>query len=357
MVFRARNVYLAPRQASNRSSAGCDAGGRKEKGLVAVPLIDKTADILFPGMQHLGFGCGDLSGGAAHVKSARLVETALDVGIRYFDVARLYGNGSAEAVLGSVLPRVRDRVIIASKAGILPWSMLLGTRVAVKLAKAARYAGPLARALVPPPPPAAPRFGAFRLSDLGRSVDCSLKALRTDYLDILLLHECSVADAHQAEVLGFVGRLRAAGKIRSFGIATNYPATVEILKEAPAPVAQFASDAFNRNVTHIPADRIALVVTHTPIKQALPRLIAHLIADPAARARWEKLTGIASNDRSGIASLLLADAVAENGDGMVLFSSSRPERIAEAVKTSVVDISLLVALREEVARMRCAKDS
>jgi D-threo-aldose 1-dehydrogenase len=320
-----------------------------------VQLISKPANILFPGMLRLGFGCGDLFGGVALSDSARLVETALDAGIRYFDVARLYGNGSAEAVLGNVLPRVRHRVIIASKAGILPWSMLLGTRFAARLAKAARRAAPLARTLVPPPPPAAPRYGAFGLADLARSVDCSLKALRTDYLDILLLHECSVADARQAEILGFVQRLRAAGKIRTFGIATDYLSTVEILKEVPviAPVAQLASDALNRNVTKIPAEETALVVTHTPIKQALPRVLAHLVADPAARVRWEKHTGIAGNDRSGIASLLLADAVAKNADGIVLFSSSRPERITEAATTNV-DTSLLIALREEFARISAA---
>jgi D-threo-aldose 1-dehydrogenase len=320
-----------------------------------VQLISKSANILFPGMLRLGFGCGDLFGGAALSNSARLVETALDAGIRYFDVARLYGNGSAEAVLGNVLPRVRHRVIIASKAGILPWSMQLGTRLAAWLAKAGRRAAPLARTLVPPPPPAAPRYGAFGLTDLARSVDCSLKALRTDYLDILLLHECSVADVRQPEILGFVQRLRAAGKIRTFGIATDYLSTVEILKEVPviAPVAQLASDALNRNVTQIPAEQTALVVTHTPIKLALPRVLAHLVADPAARVRWEKHTGIAGNDRSGIASLLLADAVAKNTDGIVLFSSSRPERITEAVTTNA-DASLLIALREEFARISAA---
>lgn len=322
---------------------------------MAGQVINKPSDLLFPGMLRLGFGCGDLFGGAAHNMSARLVETALDAGIRYFDVARLYGNGSAETVLGSVLPRIRRQVIIASKAGILPWSMLLGTRIVVKAAKVVRHSGgPLARALVPQPPPAAPRFGAFRLTDLARSVDRSLRALRTDYLDILLLHECSVADAQGAEILGFVDRLRAAGKIRSFGIATHYPATVEISKAAPqiAPVVQFASDALNGNVTRFPARRVGLVVTHSAIKHALPRLISHLVADRAAGAYWVERTGIASNDRSGIAGLLLADAVVENPEGIVLFSSSRPEHIAKAVTASACDTSLLIALHEEVARMR-----
>jgi diketogulonate reductase-like aldo/keto reductase len=320
---------------------------------MAPQTTDKPSDILPPGMLRLGFGCGDLYGGVAHAASARLVETALDSGIRYFDVARLYGNGSAETVLGSVLARVRGQVIIASKAGILPYSMLRWTRFTRTAAKAARMAGPLARALVPAPPPSAARFGAFGSSELARSVGRSLKALRTDYLDILLLHECSVADAHRHEVLDFLERLRNQGKIRRFGIATHYPETIEILNDVPgiAPIVQFASDALNRNVSRLPAFRLDLVVTHSSVKYILPRLVDHLTADPAAARRWAERTGIASDDRSKIAGLLLADAAAENASGVVLFSSSRPERIAEAATTRPLDGARAAALRDALAQM------
>lgn len=320
---------------------------------MAAGTIDKASQLLFPGMRRIGFGCGDLYSGAAHAQSVRLIETALDAGIRYFDVARLYGNGSAEAVLGSVLPRIRDRVIIASKAGILPWSMLHWPRLKSKATKAVRLAGPIARALVPPPPPSGARFGAFRLVDLVRSVNRSLKELQTDYLDILLLHECSVADAQEEEVVGFLEQLRAKGKIRTFGIATHFPETCQILNEAPnvARVAQFASDAFNRNVGRLPPGRAELVLTHTPIKQILPRLLDHLAADSAAALRWTQRTGLSADDRSGIARLLLSDAVAENAAGVVLFSSSRPERITEVVAGDS-DRDALAALHDELTRMR-----
>jgi D-threo-aldose 1-dehydrogenase len=304
-------------------------------------------------MLRIGFGCGDLYGAGAHAASARLVQAALDAGIRYFDVARLYGNGSAEAVLGSILPRVRAQVIIVSKAGILPYSMLRWTRFKRTAAKAARMAGPLARALVPAPAPSAARFGAFGLSDLARSVARSLKDLRTDYLDILLLHECSVADAQRQEVLDFLERLRSQGKIRRFGIATHYPETIEILNAVPriAPIAQFASDALNRNVRRLPAYRLDLVVTHSSVKYILPRLVNHLSADAAAARRWAERTGIAPDDRTKIAGLLLADAVAANAGGVVLFSTSRPERVAEAASTSALDPARCAALHEELARM------
>jgi D-threo-aldose 1-dehydrogenase len=320
---------------------------------VGVKNIDKASELLLPGMPRLGFGCGDLYGGATLAQSTRLIESALEAGIRYFDVARLYGNGSAEAVVGTALRPIRDRVVIVSKAGILPLSMLPWDKFKKKATKAVRLAGPIARALVPPPQACGDRYGAFRLVDLVRSVNRSLKQLQTDYLDILLLHECSVADARDGEVIRFLERLRTEGKIRAFGIATHFPETCQILNETPnvARVAQFASDAFNRNVGKLPPGRAELVVTHTPIKQILPRLLDHLAADPTAAMRWAQRTGVAPDDRSGIARLLLADALAENPAGMVLFSSSQPGRIAEAVAADA-DQDTLTALRDELTRMR-----
>jgi aryl-alcohol dehydrogenase-like predicted oxidoreductase len=306
-------------------------------------------------MRRIGFGCGDLYSGASHQQSVRLLQTAFDAGIRYFDVARLYGNGSAEGVLGSVLPRIRDQVIIASKAGIVPWSMLHWLRFKSKARKALRLGGPLARALVAAPPPSSERYGAFSVTELVSSVHRSLKELRTDYLDVLLLHECSVADAQREEVIGLLGQLRARGKIRSFGIATHFTETCQLLTETPevAPVAQFGSDAMNRHMRRLPRERAELVVTHTPIKQVLPRLLTHLAADEVAAQRWTSRTGLSSKDRSGMAALLLADAIAENPEGIVLFSTSQPERIAQAVAAHA-EPGVLAALQEEILRMTAA---
>jgi D-threo-aldose 1-dehydrogenase len=318
--------------------------------VVANPV--NAAQLLPPGMPRLGFGCGDLHGAGSRAQSLRLIQTAIDQGIQYFDLARLYGNGSAEGVMGSILPKLRSRLIIASKAGIVPYSMLHGVKFRARVRKALRLLPP-ARALIAPPVPSSARFGAFTLPELTRSVHCSLRELRTDYLDVLLLHECSPADAQKAQIADFLERLRVQGKIRAFGIATHFPDTCRILSELPqaAQVAQFASDAMNRNVRALPRGRTELVITHTPIKQALPRLVAHLATDQAAATRWRDRTGLAADDRAGIARLLLADAMAENADGMVLFSTARPERIVEA-RTFSPTADALTALNEELCELR-----
>jgi D-threo-aldose 1-dehydrogenase len=315
--------------------------------------MTSLSDFLPDGALRLGFGCGDLSAGSSTAASVRLVEAALDAGFRWFDAARLYGDGRAEEILGRVLPRVRDRVVIVSKAGILPWRMQLGARLRIKAARTARAAVPLARRFTPEPPPAEALWGAFGADQLRRSVERSLKALRTDHLDILLLHECGLDDVRRPETMEFLERLRRDGKVRLFGIATQFPETLAILQQAPeaaAGMAQFASDAFNRNVSALPAGWRGLVGVHTVLRHALPRLNHGLDTDPAARARWTELTGLSPQDRSGAAGLLLADALARNVNGVVLVSSTRPERFAEAAEAArrVDDPRALTGLRQVI---------
>ncbi len=73
----------------------------------------------------VGLGCGTLVGRGSLRKSARLIEAALDLGIRYFDTAPMYGMGTSEEVLGAVLKGIPD-VVIATKVGIArpPYSPL-----------------------------------------------------------------------------------------------------------------------------------------------------------------------------------------------------------------------------------------
>ena len=285
-------------------------------------------------MASLGFGCGDLYGGGQAAASRALIEAAWAAGIRHFDVARLYGDGSAEGVVGEALQPVRREATIVSKAGIIPWSMRLGARSLGKAARLARRGGPLARALIPEPPDAAARFGAFGVGELKRSVETSLKALRTDHLDLLLLHECSPADARRPEMLRLLEGLRDQGKILGFGIAARFDETLQIIAESPglAHTAQFASDAANANVDRVRGKGPAQVITHTPLKEALPRLMARLASDPEAGRRWREAAGLEPGDRQGAAAVLLAEAAAQNPGGVVLFSTTRPERIRAAVE-------------------------
>ena len=70
----------------------------------------------------LGMGCGRL-GSIRHdpvgKASSAAVAAALDSGITFFDTADSYAGGRSERILGQAVARRRDRVVIASKCGIL----------------------------------------------------------------------------------------------------------------------------------------------------------------------------------------------------------------------------------------------
>ncbi|WP_421761493.1 aldo/keto reductase [Devosia sp.] len=129
-----------------------------------------------------------------------LFDAARDSGITVFDHADVYGGERhrceerfAEAVTLSAAER--EAIVIQSKVGI--------------------------------------RKGYFDFSrdHILASVDGSLAALKTDYLDVLLLHRPD-ALVEPEEVAEAFDTLHAAGKVRHFGVSNQTPGQIELLKTA-----------------------------------------------------------------------------------------------------------------------------
>jgi hypothetical protein len=175
----------------------------------------------------VGFGCGSLVGRGSFREAARLVEAALDLGIRYFDTAPLYGMGTAEEVLGDVVGGSRD-VVIATKVGIARpgYSSLRNT--------VRRYTKPLldrsrplkamarsiysrsARARVAVPAQPVPRD--FSAVTVHRELDESMRLLKRSYVDVYMVHEPVAEDLGPATEDVFQS-LVATGSIGCFGAA------------------------------------------------------------------------------------------------------------------------------------------
>jgi len=279
----------------------------------------------------LGFGCGQLYGGRTRKDSVRLLETAIDSGITYFDTARLYGNGEAEYLLGELMPRHRDKVVLASKAGILPRRNSLSKRIYDKASRIARKIPSLQR-FIPKPVPAEPTFGVFGIADLRRSVETSLRALRTDHLDLFLLHECSFNNATDPEVISFLESLEKEGKIRGWGTATSLEATTALAVSSNVRISlfQFPSNAWSRNVDKIRSLTTAPLVTHSVLGAGFGSLVLALRDHPLLRAKAVALD-VDPDDGPGLAQRLVADALQANPDGMVLFSTSKIEHILSSL--------------------------
>lgn len=162
-------------------------------------------------MQEVIYGCMGLGGswsgephGAHHVdQAAAAVQAALDAGITLFDHADIYRSGKSEAVFGEVLaatPGLRERIRLQTKCGIRLNERGLQTH-----------------------------YDLSRDAILER-VNGSLKRLRTDYVDILLLHRPDPL-ADPAEVASAVGQLMTEGKVRQLGVSNMSAAQIDMLQD------------------------------------------------------------------------------------------------------------------------------
>jgi predicted oxidoreductase len=133
------------------------------------------------------------------------IRAALERGITCFDHADVYGRGASEAVFASIwteMPHLREQIVIQSKCGIRP-------------------AGD-------PDERSAKRYD-FSRDHILSAVDGTLRRLKTEYLDILLLHRPD-ALVEPEEVAEAFDRLHQAGKVRHFGISNHTGPQIELLR-------------------------------------------------------------------------------------------------------------------------------
>lgn len=217
-----------------------------------------------PASSRLGFGCGSVMGRVAKAESLRAIAAAVESGITHFDVARLYGYGEAEGLLGQALRGHRDRVVIASKFGLAP-PRAAGTLrrlkpMAQRLVAAVPGLRPLLRSAVGTSARAADRFSVAAAQ---ASLDQSLAALATDYLDILFLHDCEADDLGD-QLTAFLDTQIAAGKIRAYGAATSIDAVAALnRRRGDAMLYQFANSVCARNAETLPRGA-RRYVAHSP---------------------------------------------------------------------------------------------
>jgi predicted oxidoreductase len=150
-----------------------------------------------------------------------LVKTARDAGISFFDHADVYGSALhgcekrfAEAM--QLTSSEREEIVLQTKAGIV-------------------REGP---------------YFDFSYEHIVESVNGSLAALGTDYIDILLLHRPD-ALVEPDEVARAFDELSASGKVRSFGVSNHTPGQIELLRKSVSQP--------------IVANQLQLSVTHAPL--------------------------------------------------------------------------------------------
>ncbi len=191
----------------------------------------------------LGFGCAPILGAVGAKTAQRALDCALDEGINHFDVARSYGYGEAEAFLGKFFKGRRDEVVIASKFGIrATWKagLLRPLKPAVRTLRALRSRGggcesggceaqantaPEATEPAENTPPRKDPFHeriAITPEAMVANLDKSLRALRCDYLDVLMVHEPTGAIERMDDLAAKAEELKQQGKIKAWGLAFDW---------------------------------------------------------------------------------------------------------------------------------------
>ncbi|MFG2501125.1 aldo/keto reductase family oxidoreductase [Streptomyces sp. NPDC048441] len=136
----------------------------------------------------------------AHAESA--VEAALAIGITVFDHADIYRHGKSEAVFGELLaraPELRSRIVLQTKCGI-------------RLADGER-----------------PGLYDLRGPSIVQRVEESLTRLRTDVIDVLLLHRPDPLTGPE-EIAKALASLHGQGLVRSFGVSNMSAAQIAHLQ-------------------------------------------------------------------------------------------------------------------------------
>lgn len=131
-------------------------------------------------------------------QAEQFIHTALEEGANFFDHADVYGGGNCEEIFADAIhmnESIREKIILQSKCGI--------------------------------------RKGMFDFSKehILESVDGILKRLKTDYLDILLLHRPDTL-VEPEEVAEAFNILESTGKVRHFGVSNQTPMQIQLLKKS-----------------------------------------------------------------------------------------------------------------------------
>ncbi|MFG6115856.1 aldo/keto reductase family oxidoreductase [Halobacillus sp. MO56] len=144
----------------------------------------------------ISLGCMRMSE-LSNKDAAYVIENAMDAGVDLFDHADIYGKGKSEEVFADAIQMnddVREKMKLQTKCGI--------------------------------------RDGFFDFSKehILESVDASLRRLKTDYVDSLLLHRPD-ALMEPEEVAEAFSTLKESGKVRYFGVSNQNPMQMELLNK------------------------------------------------------------------------------------------------------------------------------
>jgi aryl-alcohol dehydrogenase-like predicted oxidoreductase len=216
----------------------------------------------------IGFGGSETGYGGTSARTvAKIVNSALDDGLNFIDTAACYGDG--EDQIGRAVARRRHDFYLATKCG--------------------HAAGDLAG-----------RDWDPKLVE--RSIDRSLKRLRTDHIDLMQLHSCTVETLRDGRVTEVVKRAREAGKVRFIGYSGDGEDAVCAVESGEFDTLQISLSIADQEAIDLVLPKVRKrgmgVIVKRPIANAAWR-DARRAADPYAHPYHLRLQKLAYDFLSG----------------------------------------------------------
>ncbi len=263
----------------------------------------------------LGFGCWRFTKDDVPASQA-IIEAALDQGMNLIDNADVYGLdwggtgfGDNEVILGKVLaaaPELRDRMVLATKGGIVP----------------------------PTPYNSSPEY-------LVEACDNSLRRLQAETIDLYQIHRPDMY-AHPEQVAATLTSLRDAGKIREVGVSNHTAAQTDALQRyLDFPI---ATDQPEYSMTHLNPMRDGT------FDRCMQERVTPLAWSPLAGGSLATGEGVNADllgimdelaDREGVSrgTIAVAFVLAHPSKPVALLGTQKIERLAELAQATTVTLT------------------
>ncbi|MFF2157852.1 aldo/keto reductase [Paenibacillus chitinolyticus] len=314
----------------------------------------------------LGFGTAPLGNMYRNIPEAEAmatVDAAWESGVRYFDTAPFYGAGLAEIRLGEALSkRNRDDYVLSTKVGRIISDELEDPAARDLGEKGGLFEFGRKNKIIPD----------YSADATLRSIEQSLKRLKTDRLDFVYIHDIaqdfygdewlSKFESARTGAFRVLTRLREEGVIKGWGLGVNRVEPIELmldLEEAKPDVSLLAG-------------RYSLLDHERALQRVMPAAVKHNMdivaggpyssgvlaggthfeyqkASPEIIAKVEKIKNIADRHQISIKAAALQFSLANPAVAAVVPGATRPERIAEdkAALNTVIPAAFWEEMREQ----------
>ncbi len=291
----------------------------------------------------LSFGCAKVGGSVSEKKSLIGLETAFEEGVVQYDVARSYGFGDAERVLGKFIHDKRQDVCVTTKFGIEPPPKSTFINLAKPLARYIIKQLPFAKKTmqqVASVTGATMMQSKFNAAYAMSCIEKSLRELKTDYIDMYLLHSCSYEDTLQDELFNTLRKLEKEGKIRAFGVSVSYEIANQVMKNNVQKIKyfQFESSLLHNNLLKIENNKDSdyFIFANAPFEQGNVEkyILGKIQQNPKLITAFLNNFGVDLSDEKQRNSLILQSALSSNSQGVVICTMLNPIHIKENVKNT-----------------------